>query len=82
MMIISALRAYWKASTAPQRTLRVASRPMSKATFASFNNRRRERFSAESLFTAKAQEREVNFIAKHFLGGCAPKCEVPPSRGN
>ncbi|MGP1917998.1 MAG: hypothetical protein ACTS4W_01315 [Candidatus Hodgkinia cicadicola] len=55
---------------------------MSKATFASFNNRRRERFSAESLFTAKGREREVNFIAKHFLGGCAPKCEVPPSRGN
>ncbi|MGP1917131.1 MAG: hypothetical protein ACTS6P_00710 [Candidatus Hodgkinia cicadicola] len=53
---------------------------MSKTTFASFNNRRRERFSAESLFTAK--EREVNFITKHFLGGCAPKCEVPPSRGN
>ncbi|MGP1917567.1 MAG: hypothetical protein ACTS45_00950 [Candidatus Hodgkinia cicadicola] len=54
---------------------------MSKTTFASFNNRRRERFSAESLFKT-AKEREVNFIAKHFLGGCAPKCEVPPSRGN
>ncbi|MGP1911283.1 MAG: hypothetical protein ACTS4T_00445 [Candidatus Hodgkinia cicadicola] len=37
---------------------------MSKTTFASFNNRRRERFSAESLFTAN--ERKVNFIAETF----------------